>query len=650
MEVKIVMNNPEELNNQPKELQEQNHNEYNDYIEEEMVGMFFLGMMDNVCSICAQEIIECFNTFAKLSTGGNKCRVSEKPHQAHIECIEKAALKKMNNKEATYCCDCQVLLSDEKAFDDQIQFEKNLVYIMKTAQVATNIKAFSKKIAKFITEEFKDELIKVYKVYKCKSCDHTTKLNRGEVNYKLLDKYGKPISEDAAINCNLNKIECENCHFNFCNKCKTEPYHIGHTCEGYQEWLKLRKCRFCRTIFGDKQQNLKKEDAFDLVCNSEECIKLMHKSCHKTHDSCKHFCGGTSTDANCLPCLDPYCVQNDQEKKTYGVHSEEYCMICYTDVLGQAPSVQLNCNHLFHQACIDTILTRKYNGNRISFGYLDCPACGVQMASSTCSTVTTKISQEVSFKNRIYDQALNLANREKLFDEEDFKSRPEYENNRKEYAMLKLAMYKCHRCSTTFCGGRRDCEAEMNDENQPKPEDIMCVYCAGLAQGDKIKVCDTHGQEYMNHKCQFCCTPARWFCFGAVRYCEPCHNIATTVIAKKCPGKEGGCPYDGDHLPNGKPYSAGCKMCKILEEEKKEEELRKAEEALKPQENPIVEAQAAVEEGKVEEELILDMLELVPPQPVMLRRVSEIQDHQYVGMENLFAEEMIDEPMIIAAE
>ena len=44
------------------------------------------------------------------------------------------------------------------------------------------------------------------------------------------------------------------------------------------------------------------------------------------------------------------------------------------------------------------------------------------------------------------------------------------------------------------------------------------------------------------------------------------------------------------------------------------------------------------------------MLELVPPQPVMLRRVSEIQDHQYVGMENLFAEELIDEQMIVAAE
>lgn len=70
----------------------------------------------------------------------------------------------------------------------------------------------------------------------------------------------------------------------------------------------------------------------------------------------------------------------------------------------------------------------------------------------------------MQFKERVSSTAENLANREKLFDEEDFKSRPEYKNNKREYAMLKLAMYECHRCKTIYCGGRRECEAEMNDE------------------------------------------------------------------------------------------------------------------------------------------------------------------------------------------
>ena len=88
-----------------------------------------------------------------------------------------------------------------------------------------------------------------------------------------------------------------------------------------------------------------------------------------------------------------------------------------------------------------------------------------------------------------------------------------------------------------------------------------------------------HSDAYLDHKCQFCCSPARWFCFGAVRYCDPCHNIATTVIAKPCKGKDG-CPYNGEHAPNGKPYCFGCKLCKVLEEEKKQEESKVEEDKV----------------------------------------------------------------------
>jgi hypothetical protein len=86
----------------------------------------------------------------------------------------------------------------------------------------------------------------------------------------------------------------------------------------------------------------------------------------------------------------------------------------------------------------------------------------------------------VQFKESVFNNALNIANREKLFDEEDFIERKEYQDRKKEYAMLKLAMYKCHKCSSIFCGGRRECGEEMNNENQVNPEDILCVYCAAL--------------------------------------------------------------------------------------------------------------------------------------------------------------------------
>ena len=50
--------------------------------------------------------------------------------------------------------------------------------------------------------------------------------------------------------------------------------------------------------------------------------------------------------------------------------------------------------------------------------------------------------------------------------------------------MLKLAMYKCFKCSRIFCGGRRACEAEMNDENIINPEDVLCVFCTAVKQGN----------------------------------------------------------------------------------------------------------------------------------------------------------------------
>ena len=61
--------------------------------------------------------------------------------------------------------------------------------------------------------------------------------------------------------------------------------------------------------------------------------------------------------------------------------------------------------------------------------------------------MSNKIQQEVNFKQSVMSLAEQIANREKLFDEEDFQARPEYWENKQEYAMLKLAMYKCFKCS-----------------------------------------------------------------------------------------------------------------------------------------------------------------------------------------------------------
>lgn len=82
-------------------------------------------------------------------------------------------------------------LTVEKVVDNYRHYIQNQETIMKVAKVVEQVKTFSSIISQRVFADFNDELIKVYKVYKCKLCAHTTTLKRGEVDYSLKDKYGK---------------------------------------------------------------------------------------------------------------------------------------------------------------------------------------------------------------------------------------------------------------------------------------------------------------------------------------------------------------------------------------------------------------------------------------------------------------------------
>jgi RCR-type E3 ubiquitin transferase len=49
--------------------------------------------------------------------------------------------------------------------------------------------------------------------------------------------------------------------------------------------------------------------------------------------------------------------------------------VCYTDAIGQAPALRLDCGHAFHFACIESLLKARWNGPRITFGFRNCPLC-----------------------------------------------------------------------------------------------------------------------------------------------------------------------------------------------------------------------------------------------------------------------------------
>eukprot|EP00347_Sterkiella_histriomuscorum_P016709 403352152 len=473
-------------------------------------------IVNDLCCICNQQIQECeFNFKLKLEYM-KECENTQKLlHFAHLNCIIITVQKKIAKKSDTFCQKCNMLVSTQDLIIFESQRQNVIRFDKKFYKFQQDFKKFAKKVGSIVREHYQDEIFKTFKQYICKKCQHTSSVQRGEVDYSIKNWNGQLISVDAAINYNLNKIQCESCSYNFCNKCQIEPYHLGYTCEEYYIYLDTRKCRFCKNIIGDdKQQALPWEQAFEEVCNSGSCLQLMNMYCSKFQKDCGHTCYGAKQESNCLPCLNLECVAKQQDL-TYGVNAHDFCSICYTDELGQAPSVQLNCKHIFHHECLKKILTQRYQTIRITLGYLDCPICGVQMETTQSQEIIELIRKQKHFKERVYREAQATALREGLYNEEEYKERKEFHTDPIVYAILKLAFYECYKCKNIFCGGHRDCEAEMNEANLPKKEDILCVYCRAQKLGNQFAPCETHGEEFIEHKCQFCCQMATWFCWGA---------------------------------------------------------------------------------------------------------------------------------------
>ena len=54
----------------------------------------------------------------------------------------------------------------------------------------------------------------------------------------------------------------------------------------------------------------------------------MSKTCYKILN-CGHPCCGVVNEVECLPCLDPTCVEKDKKNKLRN-RSDNYCEICST--------------------------------------------------------------------------------------------------------------------------------------------------------------------------------------------------------------------------------------------------------------------------------------------------------------------------------
>jgi E3 ubiquitin-protein ligase MYCBP2 len=326
-----------------------------------------------------------------------------------------------------------------------------------------------------------------------------------------------------------------------------------------------QECRFCEmplTAENMAPPMARISPALEMCCNQPDCLEARDNSCDKILP-CGHPCCGVKGEEKCLPCL--HCGPAEGEL-ALTQDADDYCVVCYTDAISRQPSVQLDCGHVIHYACIRRLLEMKWNGPIITFGFRGCPQCRTDISHKLLEDLTGPIEQlheKVTRKALARLQYDNLQNSSEIVEPGG-----RYFEDPEGFAMHRYAYYICHKCEEPFYGGAKECGAARGDDWDAS--ELICGSCSGTTE----QYCPKHGGDYLEFKCRFCCSIAIWFCFGTTHFCEPCHNRNGECTSKKkedmphCPvgpvfkQLEGECPLKIKHPPTGEEFALGCGVCR----------------------------------------------------------------------------------------
>jgi hypothetical protein len=186
----------------------------------------------------------------------------------------------------------------------------------------------------------------------------------------------------------------------------------------------------------------------------------------------------------------------------------QYLLVSST--AGEAPSVQLECGHVFHYKCTLDLLQKRWNGARITFGFAHCPICKQKIEHELLESETKPIwnlYQDVSSKALLRIEYLNLHqddevvkpggkfyNGKSCFTPSYSSSLPPltpsfFSSDLGGYAMDRLCYYMCHKCKKPYFGGERQCAAAAPDNFNPEE-----LVCAGCSSGSTEQNCPKHGK------------------------------------------------------------------------------------------------------------------------------------------------------------
>ncbi|XP_035827428.1 E3 ubiquitin-protein ligase MYCBP2 isoform X3 [Aplysia californica] len=302
------------------------------------------------------------------------------------------------------------------------------------------------------------------------------------------------------------------------------------------------------------------------VCSDPECQEYSKLACHRML-SCGHLCGGIAGEDPCLPCLHR-CRASDQELLKQD--ADDMCMICFTEALAAAPAIQLACSHVFHLHCAKMILTKRYVGARITFGFSLCPICKSTIEHPALKSLLEPIK---ALKEDVRRKALMRLEYEGL-DRAEAITTPgaRFYQDPAGFAMERYAYYVCFKCNKAYYGGEARCDEAVGGGDDFDSSELVCGACSDVS---RAQMCAKHGADFLEYKCRYCCSVAVFFCFGTTHFCNLCHEEFQRVTAipktnlPHCPAGPKGiqlegeeCPLHVKHPPTGEEFALGCGVCR----------------------------------------------------------------------------------------
>lgn len=185
--------------------------------------------------------------------------------------------------------------------------------------------------------------------------------------------------------------------------------------------------------------------------------------CNKPKD-CGCKCAGVKDEEECLPCLKPQCVNGGDGAAASASNlptHDELCSICYTCELREEPSVQLTCGHVFHANCVIELLKHKWTTLRITFAFMNCPACKSPIEANHVYEIAEEIEKLTVLRSELQVKAMKIMRSQHLDKDPRLTTPGDYYCGKPmQFAEAKVSFYMCALCDKPYFGGLIDCERE----------------------------------------------------------------------------------------------------------------------------------------------------------------------------------------------